>query len=173
MKTISQDHAKLDSDTIVDAIRPLVESDPSIKVKSVIVEVQSRFNYTVSYRKAWLAKQKVVAKVFSDWKVSYQTLPVWLKAMTVKMSRSRVQIKMLPVSHETEKVQGVRVLHCIFWSFYSCIVAFKHSKPLVQVDGTHLYRKYKCAFLVVVAQDGNQNIVPIAFAIVEGETTDA
>ncbi|XP_072079938.1 uncharacterized protein [Arachis hypogaea] len=81
--TISQDHAKLDSDTIADAIRPLIEANPSIKVKSVIAEVQSRYNYTVSYRKAWLAKQKAVAKVFGDWEVSYQTLPVWLKAMTM------------------------------------------------------------------------------------------
>ncbi|RYR26472.1 hypothetical protein Ahy_B02g060715 [Arachis hypogaea] len=62
--TISQDHSKLDSDTVAEAIRPLVETNPSIKVKSIIVEVQSRFNYTVSYRKAGLAKQKSVAKVF-------------------------------------------------------------------------------------------------------------
>ncbi|XP_015950049.1 uncharacterized protein LOC107474918 [Arachis duranensis] len=156
-----------------DAIRPLVEADPSIKVKSVIAEVQGRFNYTVSYRKAWLAKQKAVEKVFGDWEVSYQTLPVWLKAMTVKMPRSRVQIKTLPVYRESEEVQGVRVLHRIFWSFYPCIVAFRHCKPLVQVDGTHLYGKYKGALLVAVAQDGNQNIVPIAFAIVKGETADA
>ncbi|XP_015955693.1 uncharacterized protein LOC107480089 [Arachis duranensis] len=66
MGTISQDHVKLDSDIIADAIRPLVEADPSIKVKSVIAEVQGRFNYTVSYRKAWLAKQKAVAKIFGD-----------------------------------------------------------------------------------------------------------
>ncbi|RYR19465.1 hypothetical protein Ahy_B03g064240 [Arachis hypogaea] len=45
--TISQDYAKLDSDTIADGIRLLVEVNPSIKVKSVIVEVQSKFNYTV------------------------------------------------------------------------------------------------------------------------------
>ncbi|RYR08527.1 hypothetical protein Ahy_B05g076260 [Arachis hypogaea] len=32
MGTISQDHAKLDSDTITDAIRSLVEADPSIKL---------------------------------------------------------------------------------------------------------------------------------------------
>ncbi|XP_016178826.1 uncharacterized protein LOC107621310 [Arachis ipaensis] len=173
MGTISQDHAKLDSDTIADAIRPLVEADPSIKVKSVIAEVQGRFNYTMSYRKAWLAKQKAVTKIFGDWEVSYQTLPVWLKAMTVKMPRSRVQIKTLPVYRESKEVQGVRVLHRIFLSFYPCIVAFRHCKPLVQVDGTHLYGKYKGAVLVAVAQDVNQNIVPIAFAIVEGKTTDA
>ncbi|XP_016168127.1 uncharacterized protein LOC107610607 [Arachis ipaensis] len=143
MGTISQDHAKLDSDTIAEAIRPLVEADPSIKVKSIIAKVQSRFNYTVSYRKAWMAKEKSVAKVFDDWEVSYQTLPIWSKAMIVKMPRSRVQIKMLLVYRESEEVQGVRV------------------------DGTHLYGKYKGALLVAVAQDGNQNIVPIAFAIVE------
>ncbi|XP_020970320.1 uncharacterized protein LOC107621097 [Arachis ipaensis] len=173
MGMISQDHAKLDSDTIADAIRPLVEADPSINVKSIIAEVQGRFNYTVSYRKAWLAKQKAVAKNFGDWEVSYQTLPVWLKAMTVKMPSSRVQIKTLPVYRESEEVQGVRVLHCIFWSFYPCIVAFRHCKPLVQVDGTHLYEKYKGALLVAIAQDGNQNIVPITFVIVKGETADA
>ncbi|RYQ94603.1 hypothetical protein Ahy_B08g089544 [Arachis hypogaea] len=54
--TISQDHSKLDSITIAEAIKPFVEADSSLKVKSVIAEVQSKFNYTVSYRKAWLAK---------------------------------------------------------------------------------------------------------------------
>ncbi|RYR01688.1 hypothetical protein Ahy_B06g080550 [Arachis hypogaea] len=56
METILQDHSKLDSDTIAEAIKPLVEFDPSIKVKSIIVVVQTRFNYTISYQKAWLAK---------------------------------------------------------------------------------------------------------------------
>ncbi|RYR47136.1 hypothetical protein Ahy_A07g033083 [Arachis hypogaea] len=69
-------HAKLDSDTIADVIRPLVEADLSIKVKSIIAKVQSRFNYIVSYRKVWLAKQKSAAKIFSDWKIFYHTPPV-------------------------------------------------------------------------------------------------
>ncbi|XP_057730021.1 uncharacterized protein LOC130945308 [Arachis stenosperma] len=167
METISQDRAKLDSNTIADAIRPLVEVDLSIKVKSIIAEVKSRFNYTVSYCKTWLAKQKSVAKIFGDWEVSYQTLLVWLKAMTMKIPRSCIQIKTLPVYRESEEVQGVRVLHWVFWNFYPCIVAFRQCKPLVQVDGTHLYGKYKDALLVAVAQDRNQNIVLIAFTIVE------
>ncbi|XP_025607294.1 uncharacterized protein [Arachis hypogaea] len=125
MGTISQDHAKLDSNTIADAIRPLVEADPSIKVKSIIAEVQSRFNYTISYHKAWLAKKKAIAKT--------------------------------PSMVESNDCEDVKV---------------SHYKPLVQVDGTHLYRKYKGALLFAVTQDGNQNIVPIAFAIVEGETAD-
>ncbi|RYQ84871.1 hypothetical protein Ahy_B10g104372 [Arachis hypogaea] len=47
MEKILQDHVKLDSDTITNDIRPLVEAKTSINVKSIIAEVQSRFNYTV------------------------------------------------------------------------------------------------------------------------------
>ncbi|RYR61909.1 hypothetical protein Ahy_A04g019159 [Arachis hypogaea] len=88
MGMISHDHTKLDSDTIVDAIRTLVEADSLINVKSIIAKLQSRFNYTINYYKAWLAKQKYVVKVFGGWEVSYQTLPVWLKAMTAKIPRT-------------------------------------------------------------------------------------
>ncbi|XP_015933131.1 uncharacterized protein LOC107459413 [Arachis duranensis] len=47
------------------------------------------------------------------------------------------------------------------------------NRNMTTIDGTHLYEKYKGTLLVAVAQDGNQNIVPIAFALVEGETADA
>ncbi|XP_015952502.1 uncharacterized protein LOC107477049 [Arachis duranensis] len=108
--TISQDHSKLDSDTIADAIKPLIEA------------------------------------------VEYETLPCY---------------------RGDELAQDVRVLNRVFWSFYPCIRAFRHCKPVVQVDDTQLYEKYKGALLVAVSQDGNNNIVPIAFALVEGETSDA
>ncbi|RYR09988.1 hypothetical protein Ahy_B05g078434 [Arachis hypogaea] len=67
--TISQDHSKLDLNTIAKAIKPLVEADPSINVKSIIAE---------------LAKQKSVKKIFGGWKVSYETLPIWFEAMCHK-----------------------------------------------------------------------------------------
>ncbi|RYR22238.1 hypothetical protein Ahy_B03g067516 [Arachis hypogaea] len=54
--TILQDHFKLDLGTVAEAIKLLVETDPFIKVKAIIAEVQSRFNYTIGYGKAWLAK---------------------------------------------------------------------------------------------------------------------
>ncbi|XP_072082112.1 uncharacterized protein [Arachis hypogaea] len=58
--TISQEHSKLDSNIVAEAIKLLVEVDPSIRVKSVISEVQAKFNYTISYHKVRLAKQKAV-----------------------------------------------------------------------------------------------------------------
>ncbi|RYQ98494.1 hypothetical protein Ahy_B07g086223 [Arachis hypogaea] len=146
--TISQDHSKLDSNTIAEAIKPLVEVDPSIKVKSVIVEVQSKFNYTISYRKAWLAKQKVVKSTFGGWKALYEALPIWFEAMCHKEPSAVVHFERIPAYQGDDLVLHIRV------------------------DRTSLYRKYKGCLLVAVSQDGNNNIVPIAFAIVEGETSE-
>ncbi|QHO04778.1 uncharacterized protein DS421_13g443080 [Arachis hypogaea] len=171
--TISQDHSKLDSNTIAEAIKPLVEADPSLKVKSVIADVQAKFNYTVSYRKAWLAKQKAVEKIFGGWKASYEALPIWFEAMCHKESSAIVHFKTMNAYQGDDLVSDIRVLHRVFWSYYPCIRAFRHCKPIVHVDVTHLYGKYKGCLLVAVSQDGNNNIVPIAFAIVEGETFDA
>ncbi|XP_050885294.1 uncharacterized protein LOC127088901 [Lathyrus oleraceus] len=42
----------------------------------------------------------------------------------------------------------------------------------ILVDGTWLYGKYRGTLLMVVAQDENGNIFPIAFTLVEGETKD-
>ncbi|XP_072089289.1 uncharacterized protein [Arachis hypogaea] len=171
--TISQDHAKLDSETIAEAIKPLVEADPSIKVKSVIAEVQSKFNYTISYRKAWLAKQKAVKKIFGGWESSYEALPTWFEAMVAKEPSAAVEYETAYGYRGDELVEDLRILTRVFWAFYPCIKAFRSCKPVVQIDGTHLYGKYKGALLVAVSQDGNGNIVPLAFAIVEGETADA
>ena len=40
-------------------------------------------------------------------------------------------------------------------------------------DVTVKYGKYKGTLLMAVAQDGNNNIFPVAFALVEGETGGA
>ncbi|XP_057755559.1 uncharacterized protein LOC130974720 [Arachis stenosperma] len=170
--TISQDHSKLDSNTVAEAIKSLVEVDPSIRVKSVIAEVQAKFNYTISYRKAWLAKQKAVESIFGRWEASYEALPIWFEAMCHKEPSAVVHFETMPAYQGDDLVPNIRVLHRVFWSYYPCIRAFRHCKPIVQVDGTHLYGKYKGCLLVAVSQDGNNNIVPIAFAIVEGETSE-
>ncbi|RYR64991.1 hypothetical protein Ahy_A03g010996 isoform G [Arachis hypogaea] len=51
--------------------------------------------------------------------------------------------------------------------------AFRHCIPLVSVDRTHLYGKYAGTLLMGIAQDGNNNILPVAFALVERENTDS
>ncbi|XP_027356955.1 uncharacterized protein LOC113866274 [Abrus precatorius] len=119
-----------------------------------------------------MAKQKAIEKVYGEWEASYEALPQWSVAMCDAVRGSIVQLDAVKAYRNDELVHDVQILRCIFWSFAPCIRAFRHCKPLVQIDGTHLYEKYKGTLLVVVAQDSNQNILPIGFAIIEGETAD-
>ncbi|XP_057719858.1 uncharacterized protein LOC130934288 [Arachis stenosperma] len=63
--------------------------------------------------------------------------------------------------------------HRLFWTFPPCIEAFRHCKPLVSINGTHLYGKYRGTLLVAIAQDGNSNRLPVAFALVEGDNAES
>ncbi|XP_016172717.1 uncharacterized protein LOC107615118 [Arachis ipaensis] len=69
-------------------------------------------------------------------------------------------------------VNGTRVFfHRLFWTFSPCVETFKYCKSLISIDGTHLYGKYGGTLLMAIAQDGNSNILPVAFRLVEGENT--
>ncbi|XP_019157168.1 PREDICTED: uncharacterized protein LOC109153758 [Ipomoea nil] len=61
----------------------------------------------------------------------------------------------------------------VFWAFKPAIEGFKYCLPVLTVDGTHLYEKYKCHLLLAVAINANKEIHPVAYSIVEAETGDS
>ncbi|KAL5187064.1 hypothetical protein HKD37_05G012804 [Glycine soja] len=120
-------------------------------VESKSNKINSEFAYKVSYKKAWLAKQKAIALEYGDWEESYAKLSLWLTHMQNHSRGSYFQI-----------------LHDDF--IVGNTEAFKFCKPIIQVDGTHLYGKYQGTLLVATLQDENGGVLPLAFAVVEGET---
>ncbi|XP_061375216.1 uncharacterized protein LOC133317378 [Gastrolobium bilobum] len=68
--------------------------------------------------------------------------------------------------------QAHKVFKRVFWTFKQCCEAFNYCKPIILIDGTHLYGKYWGTLMIATAVDGNNNILPIAFAIVSAENTD-
>ncbi|XP_027348393.1 uncharacterized protein LOC113859937 [Abrus precatorius] len=114
-----------------------------------------------------------IVKVFGDWDESYATLPRWLEYMQLHSSGSVYKIETNDYVRGHQVDNRYRVFHRLFWSFQQCITAFNFCKPLIQVDGTFLYGKYRQTLLIATAQDGNNCVLPIAFAIVEGETLSA
>ena len=51
--------------------------------------------------------------------------------------------------------------------------AYKHCRPLLCVDGTFLTGQYRGALLTTIGVDGNNQVVPIAFALVESENSES
>ncbi|XP_025627728.1 uncharacterized protein [Arachis hypogaea] len=120
----------------------------------------------------WLAKQKAIARIYGDWDDSYNQLQRYFNALQTFVLGTIVDLQTRPYYVDNTLDRESVMFHQVFWSFPSCVEAFKHCKPLVSVDGTHLYGKYTGTLLMGIAQDRNNNILPIAFALVERENTD-
>ncbi|CAA7055018.1 unnamed protein product [Microthlaspi erraticum] len=65
-----------------------------------------------------------------------------------------------------------RFKYC-FISFRACMVGFQYCRRVVIVDGTHLTGKYGGTLLVAAGQDGNFQVFPLAFAVVDAENNES
>ncbi|XP_072064339.1 uncharacterized protein [Arachis hypogaea] len=88
------------------------------------------------------------------------------------MARMVTVLKTSPVRLGDQVDESTVYFYNLFWTFSPCIEAFRHCKSLVSIDSTHLYGKYGGTLLLAIAQDGNSNILPIVFALVEGENAE-
>ncbi|XP_021715248.1 uncharacterized protein LOC110683210 [Chenopodium quinoa] len=98
-----------------------------------------------------------------------QVLPVSTNKH-LKGLRSMVGMKGFP---NEIYVETVPICTQQFWAFGPCIDGFKHCMPVICIDGTHLYGKYKGTLLVATSVDASFQVFPIAFAVVEGENTSS
>lgn len=170
----TQDHRKLGSDLICQRILPLISKDLSLEVSTIISHIVTRFNYTPSYRKAWIARTKAVKRVYDNWEDSYKEILKYLLGLKYYASGTVVILEtLLTFTPDRHCAGGNSIFHQIVWAYEPCIIGFAFWKPIIQIDGTWLDGKYKGTLLMVVAQDGNGNVFPIAFGLVEGETTAA
>ncbi|XP_057720749.1 uncharacterized protein LOC130935168 [Arachis stenosperma] len=167
--SISSDHRQLDYHVICARILPLVRADAAVTVKVLQQAIKADYGFRPSYRKVWMAKLKAVAQIYGDWEESYAELPHWMLGVQSTMAGTITVLKTSPVRLRGEVDESTMYFHRLFWTFPPCIEAFRHCNPLVSIDGTHLYGKYGGTLLLAIAQNGNSNILLIAFVLVEGE----
>ncbi|XP_015962500.1 uncharacterized protein LOC107486466 [Arachis duranensis] len=151
----NSDHRRLDYQVISAFILPMIRAD-----------------VTVSIKRVWMAKQKVVVQIYEDWEKSYNELLRWVLGVQMTMLDSFAVLRTSPVRLDGQVDKSHAYFHHLFWTFPLCIKAFRRCKPLVSVNGTHLYDKYGGTLLVAIAQDGNSNIIHDAFALLECENAE-
>ncbi|KAH9619098.1 hypothetical protein KSS87_014112 [Heliosperma pusillum] len=161
------DHPNLSNGFIAKHIRTVVDADWGVKISNLRANILTQFNFEPSYMKTWHAKQKAMADLYGDWKGSYALLPRYLQAL--KTTNPGTVVKF---AYKVGGPSNVRVFDRVFWAFGPSIRGFEHCRPILTVDGTHLYGKYKGVLLIAIGVDANDQIYPLAFAIVDCESID-
>ncbi|KAH7854428.1 hypothetical protein Vadar_013718 [Vaccinium darrowii] len=167
--SITPDHRMLTARYISSRILNLVREDPSLKIKVLQASVRDTTGgYNPSYDKTWLGKQIAIESIFGDWDQSYEKLPRYLAAVQHFNPGTEFKINTVP-----SVIPGTVIFDQVFWAFASAIEGFRHCRPVLCVDGTFLTGKYKGVMLIVVSQDAENQLFPIAFAVVERETKES
>ncbi|XP_034689192.1 uncharacterized protein LOC117917075 [Vitis riparia] len=139
-----------------------------LRLAAIQASVVERFGYHISYTKASKGKRKALTNLFGDFYKSYAKLPHFFGALEQANPGCIVISKTFPGNMRNEEV-----LQRVFWAFHPSIEGFKHCHPVLTIDGTHLYGKYKGTVMIAMGCDGNNQLFPLAFALTEGENVDS
>ncbi|XP_020547908.1 uncharacterized protein LOC110011674 [Sesamum indicum] len=163
---MSLEHSNLDRVYVASLLLGHVKCNPSYGIKHVIQTVKDHTGYDIAYQKAWYSLKMAREMVYGTWESSVQKLPKYLGALQKYNPRTIVEWQ-----HKARDTSiGAYVIGYAFWAFKPCIEGFQHCRNLISVDGTHLYTKYKHKMLIAAAMDGNQQVLPLAFAVVDEES---
>nr|ABA95814.1 transposon protein, putative, Mutator sub-class [Oryza sativa Japonica Group] len=137
--------------------------------RSIIRHIEETYKYTISYAKAWRAKQKIIEMRFGTCEASYDNLPRLLGVIEERNPGSSYAVKKFPsIEHP-----GKSVLQRAFLALHACKMAFVNCRPVLYIDGTFLTGKCRGQILTAIGVDGNNQVLPLAFAFFESENTDS
>lgn len=108
-------------------LMPLVDKDPSTKVSICINHIVSKYKFTLSYRKAWIARNKAIEQVYDNLENSYNEHPHYLLALQNFVPGTVVEMQALPIyTIDDTTVNGQKNFNRIFWAFQPCIRGFAY-----------------------------------------------
>ena len=119
-----------------------------------------KWGYEISYKKALDGNHKAIRQLFYDFSQSYTKLPRLLLAIKQSNLGCVVIWKTCDINMPNNEI-----FQRVFLSFKPSIEGFEHCRPVMSIDGTHLYGKYKGILLIAMRCDGNNHLFPLSFSI--------
>ncbi|KAG7558554.1 MULE transposase domain [Arabidopsis thaliana x Arabidopsis arenosa] len=129
--------------------------------------LMDEYSVNVSYWKAWLSRELAMDMAKGSPMGSYGILPTYLHMLTRANTGTVTDLQT-----EEDGNGDSRFKYC-FVALGASVRGWSFMRDVVIIDGAHLRGKYAGCLLTASAQDGNFQIFPIAFGIVDGENDKA
>ncbi|KAG7584960.1 Zinc finger PMZ-type [Arabidopsis thaliana x Arabidopsis arenosa] len=125
--------------------------------------ILAELNVTISYMKAWNAKEMAVCEARGSEIGSYKYLNTYLHLL-----RTSNPGTITDVLTSVDK-NGEKLFKYMFFALGASIAGIKYLRKVVVIDGTQLKGRYKGCLVAASGQDGNMQIYPLAFGVVDNE----
>ncbi|XP_033148539.1 uncharacterized protein LOC103844709 [Brassica rapa] len=141
----------------------LSDVGPAVRPTSVGIAITKQFGVKMEYWKSYRTLKFAREIVQGTPESGFERLPSYLYMIIRENPSTVVRLQI----DENGKFMYV------FLAFGASVNGFPFMRKVVVVDGTFLNGRYKGTLLTALAQDGNFQIFPIAFAVVDTENDDS
>ncbi|XP_014492603.1 uncharacterized protein LOC106755020 [Vigna radiata var. radiata] len=156
----------IDAKWLSNKIQITIRENPTVKGVDIREKIQRKWNISISRCMTYKAKNIAIEQIDGSFKEQCKRLYDYAHKLLDKIPRSIVKLKVEDVGGEV-----------LFKRFYVCLKACKYSflscRPIIGLDRAFLRGKYDGELLTAVGQDRNEQMLPIAYCVVEVENKDS
>lgn len=160
----SFEHGLATSSFLVDRYKKELAVLPDMKVSNLQDKVKTDMNVNISRWQAYRTKKKAESLIDGDNEAQYNKL--WNYCREVERANPSSNVFMTV----TEDDEGENRFERLYVCLHACKTGFLAGcRPVVGLDGCHLRGPHKGVLLSAVGIDPNDQLYPIAYAVVELE----
>ncbi|KAG8363744.1 hypothetical protein BUALT_Bualt19G0054100 [Buddleja alternifolia] len=151
---------------IAKRLEKIIRDYPFVSTEQLKNNVSRRIGLEVSAQKIARAKNEAIAKIVGEDGKQYELLWDYCETVRAKNPGSQILLRMKEGAEPP-----------VFDKMYFSLTAMKNGflagcRPIIQLDGCFLKTLFGGQLLVAVGRDGNDNMVPIALAVVQVENLE-
>ncbi|RYR27746.1 hypothetical protein Ahy_B01g051784 [Arachis hypogaea] len=159
------------------AFKKKVEHNPNVKIKELVNKAQRKWNLTVTTSMAARSRQAALDDIQGEYRKQYKRIGDYCYELLRSNPGSSVTLKVQrSPDFEIEQQHSSLNNYCIFQRLYVCLDAckksFRHCRKFIGLDGCLLKTPQGGQLLTAIGWDPNDQMLPIAYAVVESETKD-
>ncbi|XP_047259318.1 uncharacterized protein LOC124891654 [Capsicum annuum] len=161
---ITSDHKNATTKVICDYILELVRDSSNVITPNFVVdEMRRKYGIIIFYNKGWRVIQHAYMVIRENAEEIYNRLPSYLHMIKENNSGTYTNIK----RDDENKFQYA------FFAYDASIIGWTNCRSVIMVDAIFLKLKYGGVLMIAVSKDGNNNIFPLTFGIVDSKTNES
>ncbi|XP_074360664.1 uncharacterized protein LOC141700902 [Apium graveolens] len=154
-------HQQASVQWIADSVEQILKENPNYKPKDIVEKINRDHGITLTYKQAWRGKERVMAVLHESYDEDYHLLPQYCDQIRRSNPGSIASVYVNPSDGCFQR---------LFVSYHASIYGFLNAcRPLLSLDRIVLESKYLSTLLVATGYDGNGELFPLAFGVVEEE----
>ncbi|KAL8209502.1 hypothetical protein R6Q57_006234 [Mikania cordata] len=148
---------------VAGVIKEKLKVSPNYKPKDIVTDIKEQYGVQLNYFQAWRGKEIAKEQLQGSYKEAYGQLPYFCEQI----------METNPGSLATFTTKDDSSFHRLFVSFHASLYGFQQGcRPLLFLGSVPLKSKYQGTLLAATAPDGDDDVFPVAFAVVDTISDD-